>query len=237
VELASQQIAERHSNNEFSVVLSRLSEIESHGAVPNIYKLYSLCCIYRLQLTEVLSWYGVPVDFMAPDVALAQAEKTHPLSINPDGVEVTLPIALDPGIDLRKTSFISELVQRWGKLPLALLGGADVRRFKYAFVGSEDWSMSPTIPPGALLVIDDSSRRIQLAGWKDQSDRPIYFIGARDGYYCRWCSLRDGQVSLIPHPASDAPVLTFPLEEIDVIGRVVGLAISLDSEKRPHNRV
>ena len=71
-----------------------------------------------------------------------------------------LPISLNPGIDLRRTFFLSEMVQRWGKLPLALLAGADVRRFRYGFVGTEDWGMYPAIPPGSLLVIDDTKRKI-----------------------------------------------------------------------------
>ena len=147
-----------------------------------------------------------------------------------------LPISLDPGIDLRRTFFVSEVVQRWGKLPLALVGGIDVKRFRYGFVGTEDWSMNPTIPAGALLVIDDSKRKIQVSGWRSQAERPIYFLEHRDGFYCRWCSVKDGLISLIPDPSSEAPVLTFRSDEIDVVGQVVGLAISLDPEKRPRNR-
>lgn len=236
VELASQQIAERHNNPEFVVLISRLSDIESHGTLPSIYRLYSLCCIYRLDITEVMSWFGIPVDSMAADAGFAQIERTHLVAFNPESGDATLPISLDPGIDIRKTFFVSEVVSRWGKLPLALVGGVDVRRFKYAFVGTDDWSMNPAIPAGALLVIDDSLRKIQAAGWRNQAERPIYFIGARDGYYCRWCSVKDGLISLIPDPSSDAPVLTFRMEEIDIIGQVVGLAISLDPEKRPRNR-
>jgi hypothetical protein len=173
---------------------------------------------------------------MASDAGLVQIEKTHAISLNPEGAEVLLPISLDPGIDLRKTTFVSEVVQRWGKLPLALVGGADIKRYRYGFVGTADWSMNPTIPAGALLVIDDSKRKIQTSGWRNQEERPIYFVEHRDGYYCRWLSVKDGFVSLIPDPSSDAPVLTFKQEEIDVIGQVVGLAISLDPEKRPRNR-
>ena len=236
VETFSQQIADRHNNNDFVVLISRLSDIESHGTLPSIYRLYSLCCIYRLDLIEVLGWFGIPVDSMTADAGMVQIEKTHSISMNPDGAEVLLPISLDPGIDLRRTFFVSELVQRWGKLPLALVAGMDVKRYRYGFVGTEDWSMNPAIPAGALLVIDDSKRRIQTSGWRNQAERPIYFLETRDGHYCRWCSVKDGMISLIPDPSSDAPVLTFPMSEVDVIGQVVGLAISLDPEKRPRIR-
>jgi transcriptional regulator with XRE-family HTH domain len=236
VEQASQRIAERHKNPEFAVLLSRLSDIESHGTLPSIYRLYSLCCIYRLDLIEVLGWYSIPFDSIGADAAMIEIEKTHGIGFSTDGAEVLLPISLDPGIDLRRTFFVSEVVQRWGKLPLALVGGLDVKKYRYGFVGTEDWSMNPAIPAGALLVIDDTKRKIASSGWHNQAERPIYFLEHRDGFYCRWCSVRDGTISLIPDPSSDAPVLTFRTEEIDVIGQVIGLAISLDPEKRRHTR-
>jgi len=237
VEQASLRIAERHNGNQdFAVLISRLSDIESHGTLPSIYRLYSLCCIYRLDLNEVLGWFGIPVDGMAADASLAEIEVTHTIGFNTDGAESTLPISLDPGIDLRRTFFVSEVVQRWGKLPLALVGGIDVKNYKYGFVGTEDFSMSPAIPPGALLVIDDGKRRIHNSGWHSQAERPIYFLEHRDGFYCRWCSVRDGMISLIADPSSDAPVLTFRVDEVDVIGQVVGMAITLDREKRPGSR-
>ncbi len=238
VEQASQSIAERRGNPEFVILISRLSDIENQGTVPSIFRLYSLCCIYRLDMNEVLAWYGVPVESIAADAGLIQIEKTHAIHFNPDGSAVAmLPLSLDPGIDLRRTFFVSEVVQRWGKLPLALLSGIDVSHFRYGFVGTEDWGMYPAIPPGSLIVVDDTKRRIQSAGWQSLSERPIYFLEHRDGYYCRWCSVKEGVISLIPDAASEAPVLNFQYPgEIEVVGQVVGVAMSLDPEKRRHIR-
>src|SRR5579862_3722356 len=210
VEQASQLIAERRGSTEFGVLISRLSAIENQGTIPSLYRLYSLCCIYRLDLNEVLGWYGVPVESMAADAGMIQIEKTHGIGFSAEGgSEAFLPISLDPGIDLRRTFFVSEMVQRWGKLPLALLGGIDVSRFRYGFVGTEDWGMYPAIPPGSLLVVDDSKRKIQASGWQSLSERPIYFLEHRDAFYCRWCSVTDTTITLIPDPASEATVLSF----------------------------
>ena len=62
--------------------------------------------------------------------------------------------------------------------------------------------MYPLIPPGSLVVIDDSRRRIANSGWSCEFDRPIYFLEHRDGHLCSWCTQRDDQVIVIPHPAS-----------------------------------
>lgn len=236
VEAASQKIADRHKNQDFVVLISRLSDIESHGTLPSIFRLYSLCCIYRLRLTEVLSWFGIPVDSIAADAALVDIANTHLIDFDIEGADAMVPISLNPGLDLRQTMFLTNAIQRWGKMPLALVGGVDPRHYHYGFVGTEDTSMSPAVPPGSLLVIDHTKRRIQTSGWESAAHRPIYFIQHRTGTYCRWVSLHKGVISLIPDPSSEAPVLNFPAEEVDVLGQVVALAMSLDHDGRRRPR-
>src|ERR1700677_2053668 len=77
VEEASSRIAAARQNDEFVVALSRLADIENKGTMPSIYRLYSLCAIYRLDLDEVLSWYGVPVDQLPADAGLIDLPQTH----------------------------------------------------------------------------------------------------------------------------------------------------------------
>ena len=55
VESASVRIAEKHGNDEFTVSPSRLSDIETKGLVPSIFRLYSLAIIYRSDLREILA--------------------------------------------------------------------------------------------------------------------------------------------------------------------------------------
>ncbi len=238
VEEASQRIAERNHNDEFVIALSRLSDIENKGTVPTIYRLYSLCAIYRLDIHEVLEWYGVNLAALPGDAAGVGIEATHPIGFTSNGHgEIQVPLALDPGVDFRKTTFLSRMIQRWGKLPLSLLNGLDLKNHRYAFIGTEDWSMYPLIQPGSLVLIDETKRKIVNSGWLNEFERPIYFLETRKSYICAWCTLNEKQLVVQPHPASMCypEVYAFP-DDIEVVGQVTGVAMHLDQAKRRHAR-
>ncbi|HEX5432425.1 MAG TPA: hypothetical protein VFW83_10695 [Bryobacteraceae bacterium] len=238
VEEASERIARMHQNEEYLLVLSRLSDIENKGVLPTVYRLYSLCAIYRLDVSEVLSWYGICLDELPADASLFKHARTHPVGFRVyDEGEVQVPIALDPGIDLSRTSFLSRMIQRWGKVPLLLLQNIDLRTRLYGLIGTEDWSMFPLVPPGSLVVIDDSRRRIVNSGWVTEFERPIYFLEHRTGYACGWCSLHNDRLVIHPHPASfcEPESYVYP-DEIEVIGQVTQIAMTVDPALRRRPR-
>lgn len=237
VEEASTRIAELHSNDEFVVALSRLADIENKGTMPSAYRLYSLCAIYRLDMAEVLNWYGVSLSTLPADAAVVQHAQTHLLHFRAEEGEIQVPVSLEPGIDMSRTIFLSRFIQRWGTLPLMLLKGInDPKNLRYGLIGTDDWSMFPLIPPGSLVVIDDTKRRVVNSGWTSEFERPIYFLEHRDGYICGWCTLREGTLIVQPHPASqcDPKSYRYP-EEIEVIGQVMQVAMSLDPAHRRRN--
>ncbi|MCS7314724.1 MAG: helix-turn-helix transcriptional regulator [Bryobacterales bacterium] len=238
VEEASLRIAERHKNDEFIIALSRLSDIENKGTVPTIFRLYSLCTIYRLDIHEVMEWYGVDISQMPADAMSLQIERTHTVNFNTDGHgEVQLPLSLDPGLDWRRTTYLSRMIQRWGKLPLMLLNGLDLKNHRYGFIGTEDWTMYPLLQPGSFVLIDETRRKIVNTGWTNEFERPIYFLEHRNGFACGWCTLSEGRLVLQPHPASlcHPEVYGFP-DEVEVIGQVTGVAMRLDQARRRRTR-
>jgi transcriptional regulator with XRE-family HTH domain len=228
VEEASIRIAARHGNDEFTVALSRLADIENKGTMPSLFRLYSLCAIYRIEMEEVLSWYGVSIQELPGDAAIVEQPRTHIVGFQPEDGEVQVPISLDPGLDLSRTVFLSRLIQRWGKLPLMLLNNIDLKSYRYGMIGTRDWSMFPIIPPGSLVVIDDSKRRVANSGWTTEFERPIYFMEHREGYVCGWCTLREDRLIVQPHPASacEPESYLYPME-IEVIGQVTRVAMTL----------
>jgi transcriptional regulator with XRE-family HTH domain len=233
VEQASQEIAARRGNPDFTISLSRLADIENNGRTPTVFRLYSLCAIYHLDLHEVLNWYGVPVELLTAEALQVRLDETHKLEVTTNS-HGAIPFESKGQIDLNKTTFLNQLIRQWGKVPLHFLEGAHRQPHRYGLVGLEDRSMFPILRPGSLVLIDENRRKIARGGWNNEFDRPIYFLEHRDGFLCGWCALASGSLFIQPHPSSEQipTVFKYP-EEIDVIGQVVGVVMLLGPKKEP----
>ena len=233
VESASARIAERHGNEEFGVSPSRLSDIETKGLVPSIFRLYSLAIVYRCDLREILAWYGIDLSLSAADLQLNLPPKSHFEETLQGTAKVAIPTRLDPSFDPRRSANLSRMVEQWGSVPLGYLANLSQDKYMYCYVGSEDFTMYPLLPPGTFLQVDEARSKIEQALWRSELERPIYFVETRDGYTCCWCSLKGDDIVLHSHPLSPVPVrvLRHP-REAEVIGQVVGIALKL-GEWRP----
>jgi hypothetical protein len=93
----------------------------------------------------------------------------------------------------------------------------------YGHLGSSDLTMYPMIRPGALLKVDTNQSKLTAGTWRNEYERPIFFIELRDAYACGWCELQGNHLLIIPHYSSPASVrrFTYP-REAEIVGRVVG---------------
>jgi transcriptional regulator with XRE-family HTH domain len=229
---ASKEVAERRGSREFLVGISRLAGIENQGKLPTMYRLYTLCAIYKLDLEEALRWYGVPAEQLASDGLRAALDQTHAFDFSHASM-VTVPQPADAALNAESTGYLSRLIRRWGKMPFTFLNGLDTREFRFGWIGLEDWSMYPVLHPGTVVAIDDDRRKIASGGWTDEYDRPIYFFELRDGFRCGWSTLDRSRLILEPHPASQQPAAIFEWpREIEVVGQVVGVAMMLQQRTR-----
>jgi hypothetical protein len=123
---------------------------------------------------------------------------------------------------------MGRVVEQWGIVPLNYLAQFANRDYTYGYVGSEDFTMYPILPPGTFIQIDESRNRVIEGAWRSEYERPIYFVETRDGYTCAWCSVQRDGIVLQSHPLSPVPVrvLKHP-QEAEVIGQVVGVAMRL----------
>lgn len=228
VETASARIAAKYGRDDYTIPLSRLSEIETKGILPSIYRLHSLAVIYRRDLRELLAWYGVEVDDAAADLGFVAPPRSHRLETLESTASVLMPVRLDPGFDPRQTCNLGRMVEQWGLVPLTFLSQFASSSYTYGYVGTEDFTMYPLIVPGAFLQIDESRTEVSKAMWRSEYERPIYFVETREGYTCCWCTVKGDQITLQPHPLSPVPVriLKHP-QDAEVIGQVVGVAMRL----------
>jgi transcriptional regulator with XRE-family HTH domain len=228
VETSSARIADKYRNEEFSVPPSRLSDIETKGILPNIYRLYTLSVIYRRDLRELLAWYGVDMTNLPADLGLVAPPKSHVSNALAGLASVHVPLCMDPGFDERRTVNLGRMVEQWGLVPLAYLAQFEHRDFTYGYIGNQDFTMYPILPPGSFVQVDESRNRVVEGSWRSEYERPIYFVETRDGHTCCWCSMRRDDLVLQPHPLSPVQVriLRHP-QEAEVLGQVVGVAMKL----------
>ena len=233
MENAGTRIAQKHGNDEFAIPLSRLSDIETKGIIPNIFRFYSFAAIYRRDIRELISWYGVDLNGMAFDLDFVIPPKSHVSEALANLSTVQVPLLLDPSFDPRRTVNFGRMVEQWGLVPLAYLAQFASFQYTYGYIGSQDLTMYPILPPGSFVQVDESRNKVAEGGWRSEYERPIYFVETRSGHVCCWCTLTKEEIILQPHPLSPvaARALRYP-QEAEVIGQVVGVAIKL-GEWRP----
>lgn len=227
VESASERIAKRRKNEEYLIPISRLSDFETKGVIPSIYRLYSLAAIYRCNLGMILSYYEVDIEVSLGDLETAAPTQSHLTNALTKPKTVQMPVHLDPGFDPRRSLNLGRMVERWGTVPFIYLERLSKLEFTYGYVGTEDLTMYPILPPGTFIQVDESRNRVKRGGWRSEYERPIYFVETREGHTCCWCSVGQEEIILQSHPLSPVPPKAFPNSEVEIVGQVVGVAMRL----------
>jgi len=228
VENASQTIAEKQGSDEYLIPPSRLSDIETKGVFPSVFRFYSMSVIYRRPFHSLLQLYGIDLGQISSEWTLAQPAHTHIAAFDHEEVACRMPVKIDPGFDPRMTSDLRRMIEQWGMVPMSMLRHLDSPGYTYAFIGTEDLTMYPILQPGSFVQVDETRRRVVERQWRSEYERPIYLVETRDGLTCCWCSLRPTGLVLQPHPLSGVPVriLKHP-QEAEVVGQVVGIAMRI----------
>jgi transcriptional regulator with XRE-family HTH domain len=229
VEAATIQLAKIRQSDEYAINLSRLSDFETKGVVPSVFRMYSLAIVYRIDFLEVVSWYGIDFDQNSELYKLVSIPKTHKADLLQHCSKLEVPTRLEPTFDLNRTSNLGRLIERWGVVPLGFLKQLASERFTYGYIGDEDFTMYPLILPGSFVQIDESKDKVRKGTWRSERERPIYFVESREGFTCCWCEILGRQIVLQSHPLSPVAVRTLKHpQEAEVVGQVVGIAMNLD---------
>jgi transcriptional regulator with XRE-family HTH domain len=236
VEAKSLVIAEERRSREYYLSHAWVTDIENGKFTPSIYKMHTFSAIYNRRITELMSYFGLPLADRSRDRMSIGVPKTHVLDSGTDleTKKVLLPVRFKPEFRLEKTNLLAQIVEKWDELPVGLLQHLDLRKSVYGYIGLEDYTLFPLIRPGSLVEIDANQRKISAEKGMTQFDRPIYFVELRNGYVCSWCQEDRGQLIVIPHPHSrqDIRRYDFP-SQAEIVGRVTGVAMRIASDKEP----
>jgi transcriptional regulator with XRE-family HTH domain len=234
VERASHEIAEEKHNREYYLSHAWLTDIENGKFMPGIFKLYTLSAVYHCGFTELLSYFGLQIGDLSRDRASIEVPRTHLLD-SADDMEtpkIALPVEFKSEFQWERTNLLARVVEKWDAIPIALLQHLDPRKSAYGYIGLEDDTLYPLIRPGSLVEIDPNERKVGPEKWKNEFDRPIYFVELRDGYVCSWCQVDRGQLIVIPHPHSRQIIRQFDYpSQAEIVGRVTGVAMRIVREK------
>jgi transcriptional regulator with XRE-family HTH domain len=227
VETGSDRLARKYGNEEYFVPISRLSDFETKGVIPSIYRLYSLAVLYRQDFRELLRWYGVDLDSVVSDVETSAPPRSHLSRVLATTEIAQVPIRMDPSFDPRKTMNFGRMVEQWGAVPLVYLEQLAKTPYTYGYIGSEDLTMYPIVPPGSFIQVDESRNKVSEGGWRSEYERPIYFVETRDDHICCWCTLTREEIILQPHPLSPVSPRVLSHNQAEILGQVVGVAMRL----------
>ncbi len=101
--------------------------------------------------------------------------------------------------------------------PLSAGGQADSR-----------WPGYPLLRPGSFVQIDSHQNKVLPDGWRDEFERPIYFVELRDIYVCSWCEVSGSQLVLLPSAQSgkQSRHVRYP-GDADILGRVTAVTMRI----------
>lgn len=237
VEKYSRQIAKAEGSPKFYISNAWLSQIEATGSVPSVQKLFSLSVIYRIKFAELLCLFGIDLERIGLHQLEIRLPKTHPAKVEvyDEDRTATFPVRFHKGFKFQKTTLVSRMVKIWGEVPISVIRHLDIKNSEYGYIGLQDYTMDPLVPPGSFVQMDNQVHEIlRPSSWRTELDRPIYFVRIPGGYACSWCELKRNQLTLVPHPLSRSRLRHFVYNrEAEIIGRVTGVAMRIVRPERP----
>jgi hypothetical protein len=237
VQELSQIIAREKNNQEYYISHAWLTDAENGEFGSNIYKLYSLSIIYKCNCVDMMAIFGINALDAVKEQRLVRLPHTHLLgsSLELPGQKIVVPVELRKDVDLARTNLLSRMFETWGHIPVELLQQLDLERYLCGYVGLEDYTLDPIVRPGSFVAIDERQNKVKMGSWRNESDRPIYFVELRGAYACCWCELDGNQLFLIPCPQSPVQVrqVRYPTDG-DIVGRVTAVTMRFaEAEQNP----
>jgi hypothetical protein len=144
-----------------------------------------------------------------------------------------LPEALPVLANLDRTRIVEGRTSIAERVLERMFPAAAGHPFVHGVVGLRDLTMFPLILPESILQIDTSKQRVEMSGWRNEFERPVYFLRALREYALGWCEVEGSRLNLIPHPLSPARIRQFRYPgEVEIVGQVTAVTMGLTRRVR-----
>lgn len=221
VEERSVRLAQEWGNPSYRISASWLDRIERENRRLSAAKLIVLAVVYSIPPDQLLALCSRGSSNPPQYDHLSGPNTTLLLTKGPmeQNARLWLPdsIAIEPIPE--ETTYLSQE----DHLP---------SHYRRGIIGRRDKTMDPMIRPGSIVLINTQRRAIaHRREWKNEFDRPIYFLLTHAGYICGWCELDKNAewLTLAPHPLSYATGQRWKYrKEVEVIGRVSVVLLRLE---------
>jgi transcriptional regulator with XRE-family HTH domain len=226
----SRQLADSLHEEEYHVSHNYLSGVEAGLYRPSLFKLYALSGAYGVELLTLFEFYSIDAKHIQSVVprlelpVLGSNAKEEPQNQELVKLPETLPVLA--GFD--RTRIVEDRTSVGGRVLETMFPAAVGHPVLHGVVGLRDLTMFPLILPGSVLAIDTSKRKVETGGWRNEFERPIYFLRALQEPACGWCEVEGSHLSLIPHPLSPARIRQFRYPGgVEIVGQVTAVTMSL----------
>lgn len=223
---ASEHLARQNQNHDMRIGKSTLGNIIS-GSIrqPGTAKLDSLRIILNLSRADIDAAIGLqPERRFTEQLEIARA-RTHEVPI--DAVtrhrRIKMPI-LREDAKLNETHFFESSLSGWTEIEVEYLSSFYPPYLAYVVVGEDDNNASPIVPPGSRLLVNRLLNKVHPADKSSFHERELFCVLTPNGLTCMYAELGPGEkIVLIPHPASGNVREEFNLNEVAIVGQVVGV--------------
>jgi transcriptional regulator with XRE-family HTH domain len=227
VESLSRRFAEKKNNHEYCISHAWLTDVENGEFTPGPYKLSTLSHIYNFNCFKA---FGIEISQAGKQILSPGLPRTHLVggALEEAAQTISAPTELRDQVQFEQTNLVARMFQSWGEIPVGLLPQMNLQNSLCGYIGLEDYTLYPLIRPGSFVHIDARQKKIKTGTWRNEFDRPIYFVELRNGYVCSYCELDGSQLLLLPCPQSGIQVrhVRYP-GEAEVVGRVTAVSMSI----------
>src|SRR5262249_51838098 len=148
VEDRSRLLCVQRCSRRYNLSKAWIADVENGRFLPGSTKMASLCAIYGVEIGELQALYGIDPTDIRNERPIYGPPKAYLVSTHEVSADSAAP-APDPSKQpvIAETNLLTRLIDRWGDLPVPLLRKLGLKKSVYGFIGTEDFTMSPLLPP------------------------------------------------------------------------------------------